>query len=445
MFSVTASSAIPLRPWRNWGGTAAATPMRVEHPATADDVAAIVSAATARGEQVKTVGAGHSFSAIAVAPSVQIELSRLSGVVDVDAAAARVTLRAGTNLHQIPALLAPHGLAMANLGDVDRQTIAGATSTGTHGTGLAFGGISTQIVGAAMVSGSGAVIGVGPDDPDLAAVALGLGALGVLTEITVQCVPAFSMHAEEQPLSVDDAMDGFGDRLRAHDHHEFFWFPHTDRALSKVNTRLPGEAAPSGPPHWRRWIDDELLSNTVFGAMCAVGARYPATVTSIAQLSGRALSARSYTDTSTGVFISPRNVRFREMEYALPLEATIDALREVRAMIARRGYRVSFPVEVRAAAADSLMMSTASGRESGYIAVHRYHRDDPADSAAYFADVEAIMTAHGGRPHWGKMHTRDADYLRSVYPRFDEFLAVRDRLDPNRVFVNPYLREVLGP
>ncbi|NDK90848.1 FAD-binding protein [Gordonia desulfuricans] len=430
--------------WVNWGRTVECQPGRVLSPGGADDLAALVTECRSTGDRIKAVGAGHSFSPIAAAPSIQIELSRMRGLVRVDPDLRQVTLWAGTHLHEIPGLLAPHGLAMANLGDVDRQTIAGATSTGTHGTGLAFGGISTQIVSATIVSGTGEIVTVDTGSPDLPAVALGLGALGLLVDVTLQCVPAFSIRADERPLDIDDAIDGFLDRVAEHDHHEFYMFAHSNRALGKINTRLDGVVAPSGPSAIRRYIDDELLSNRAFGLLCELSARLPVTASTINEISGRVLSARTYTDSSTKVFISERNVRFREMEYALPLDAVPGALREIRSMIGRRKYRVSFPIEVRAAAADDLMLSTASGRNSGYIAVHRYINDDAADTAAYFADVEAIMTAHDGRPHWGKMHTRDAAYLRSAYPRFDEFLAVRDRLDPDRVFTNDYLDRVLG-
>ncbi|WP_026918788.1 D-arabinono-1,4-lactone oxidase [Gordonia shandongensis] len=430
--------------WSNWGGTASCTPERIIAPQSTDELAAAVREAADRGRTVKPVGAGHSFSEVAVAPDVQIAMSGFAGVRHVDREAGRVTLGAGTHLHQIPDILEPLGLAMTNLGDVDRQTVSGATATGTHGTGVAFGGISTQIRGVTLVDGTGTVRTVAEDDPDLAAAALGLGALGVLTEITLQCVDAFAIEAVEAPGDAEETFAGFLDAVASTDHYEFYWFPHTTRVLTKSNTRLPADTPASGPGSVRRYIDDELLSNKFFGALCALSARVPGVVPTINQVSGRALSARTYTDRSDRIFISDRGVRFREMEYALPLEAVPDALRELRAMIDRRRHRVSFPVEVRAAAADDLMLSTAAGRTSGYIAVHRYHRDDTGSARDYFRDVEQIMVAHGGRPHWGKMHTRDADYLRGVYPRFDEFLEVRGRFDPERTFANPYLTTTLG-
>ncbi|MCF8602636.1 FAD-binding protein [Gordonia sp. HY442] len=429
--------------WTNWGGTVSYTPATVITPRTVDELADEVRRAAERGGTVKPVGAGHSFTPIAVAPGVQVNLSGLRGVRGVDLDRKRVTLAAGTHLHEIPAILEPLGLAMENLGDIDRQTIAGAVSTGTHGTGGRFGGISTQICGVQLVDGTGTIRDIGPDDPDLKAAALGLGALGVLTEVTLQCVDAFAVRAVEGPADADEVFAGFADRVAEFDHYEFYWFPHTSRTLTKSNTRLPADTPADGPSPLRRYIDDELLANRTLGALSAVGSRIPRIVPTINHMVGRAVSARTYTDRSDKIFVSDRGVRFREMEYAIGAADVPDVLGQIRSLIDHK-HRISFPIEVRAAAADDLMLSTATGRATGYIAVHRFHRDDLTSSQEYFRDVEEIMIAHGGRPHWGKLHTRDAAYLREVYPRFDEFLAVRERFDPQRVFANPYLETVLG-
>lgn len=429
------------RVWRNWGRTEQVVPTEVVTPASVEELVQLVTRAQAEGRRVKPVGAGHSFTGIAVAPDIQISMAKLRGLVSADQSTGEVTLRAGTHLFEIPGLLAAYGLAMTNLGDVDRQTISGATSTGTHGTGREFGGIATQITGVRFVDGTGNDVHIGAGDPRLAGAALGLGALGVLTEITLRCVPAFKLRAVEAPSTFDTSVSGFSENVGSTDHHEFYWFPHTDVTLTKFNTRLGVDEPDTGPSAVRRWVDDELLSNKVFGAVCALEARVPSVTPTLNQVSARVLSAREYVAPAHEVLISSRNVRFREMEYAVPIDAVPEVLREVRTMIDRRGYRVSFPIEVRAAAADDLMVSTASGRPSGYIAVHRYVGDRPD---GYFDDVEAIMVAHEGRPHWGKMHTRDAAYFAGVYPRFGEFLALRDQFDPDRVFANDYLTRVLG-
>ncbi|MFF2277255.1 D-arabinono-1,4-lactone oxidase [Agromyces sp. NPDC058126] len=435
---MTATGAV----WRNWGRTEQVRPLRVERPASPEAVQRAVQSAATSGLRIKPVGSGHSFTGIAVAPGVQLDLTSLSGVIDADVATGRVTLGAGTRLHELPALLAPYGLALANMGDIDRQTISGATSTGTHGTGLGFGGLATQIVAAKLVTGTGELITVSETErPELLpAVRLGLGALGVIVELTLQLVPRYVLHAVEKPEPLEQVLGEWMPRVQGADHFEFYWFPHTEQALTKTNTRLPGDAPRKPLGTVSRWIDDELLANGLYRGICALGKAAPATTPFFARQVDKFTGDRDFADFSQKVYITNRTVRFREMEYAVPLEAVPDAFREVRELIDRKGWRVSFPIEVRAAAADDNWLSTAHGRDSGYIAVHRYFREDERE---YFTAVEDIMRSYEGRPHWGKMHTQSAETLRGVYPRFDDFLAVREELDPERRFQNPYLERVL--
>ncbi|MFK4835968.1 D-arabinono-1,4-lactone oxidase [Microbacterium sp. ZW T2_14] len=429
--------------WRNWGRTESVRPQRVEYPPTIAAVQRAVVAAAAQHVPVKAVGAGHSFTGIAVAPGALLELRDLSGLVSVDVDRGRATLLAGTRLHRVPSLLAPFGLAMENLGDIDRQSIAGAISTGTHGTGARFGGIAAQVVGATLVTASGDLLTVNEDEnPELVpAVALGLGALGILVDVTLQCVPAYVLHAVEQPEPLDDVLAALDDRVAAADHFEFYWFPHTDRAMTKTNTRLP-DGAPRHPlAPVGKWIDDTLVGSGLHQIACSTGRAIPALVPTINRVSAKVWGDREFTDASARVFATSRSVRFREMEYALPAANVRPAFEALRALIDERGWRIGFPVEVRFAAADDRWMSTAHGRDAGYIAVHRYWREDPTE---YFEAVEEIMLGLEGRPHWGKMHTLGAATFRERYPRFDDFLALRDRLDPERLFRNPYLDRVLG-
>jgi FAD-linked oxidoreductase len=415
----------------------------VERPADASAVERAVAAAARQGMRVKAIGAGHSFTGIAAAPGVQLDLVNLGGILAVDEDRGRVTLGAGTHLHELPRLLRPYGLALENMGDIDRQTIAGATSTGTHGTGGGFGGLATQVVALTLVTGRGETLTVSETSNAelLPAVRVGLGALGVIVDVTLQCVPAYLLHAVERPEPLTETLETYLERSAGEDHFEFYWFPHTETALTKTNTRLPLTAARRALPRFRRWVDDEFLANGLYRGVCALGTVAPAVIPPFSRLAQKLTGNRDFTDASSSVFVTNRTVRFRELEYALPREAVPSALAEVKALIEARGWRISFPVEVRSAAADDNWLSTAYGRETGYIAVHRYYREDPHP---YFRDVERIMMAHDGRPHWGKMHYRDADSLRETYPRFDDFLAVRDRLDPSRLFANKYLARVLG-
>ncbi|MFE0040371.1 D-arabinono-1,4-lactone oxidase [Streptomyces sp. NPDC059015] len=430
--------------WRNWAGTVAARPLREVTPASAGELAEAVRRAAEDGLRVKTVGTGHSFTAIAATDGVLVRPDLLTGIREIDRTAMTVTVEAGTPLKRLNAALAREDLSLTNMGDIMEQTVAGATSTGTHGTGRDSASIAAQIRAIELITADGSVMTCSEKGTDeerelFAAARIGLGALGVISAVTLAVEPMFLLTAREEPMPFDRVTSEFDELHAENEHFEFYWFPHTGNCNTKRNNRSSGPVAPPGAVSG--WIEDELLSNGLFQVVNSLGRAIPATIPAIAKVSSRALSARTYTDIPYKVFTSPRRVRFVEMEYALPREAAVTALRELRAMVDRSPLRISFPVEVRTAPADDITLSTASGRETAYIAVHMY-KGTPYRS--YFTAVERIMTAHGGRPHWGKIHTRDAEYLESVYPRFGEFLALRDRLDPDRVFGNDHLRRVLG-
>ncbi|MGX2994075.1 D-arabinono-1,4-lactone oxidase [Streptomyces sp. JNUCC 64] len=427
--------------WRNWAGNVRARPAREVTPASVDELADAVRAASADGLRVRAVGSGHSFTPVAVTDGLLVRPGLLTGVRRIDRAAMTVTVEAGTPLRRLNLALAREGLSLTNMGDIMEQTVSGAVSTGTHGTGRDSASIAAQIRGLELVTADGSVLTCSAtENPEVfAAARIGLGALGVITAITFAVEPLFLLHAREEPMEFDRVTAEFEQLVTENEHFEFYWFPHTSRCATKRNNRSAGPARPVNPV--AGWVEDELLSNGLFQAVSSLGRAAPATVPAIAQVTSRALSSRDYTDIPYKVFTSPRRVRFMEMEYALPRAAAMDALRELRSVVERSGLRVGFPVEVRTAPADDITLSTAYGRESAYIAVHLY-RGVPYQ--AYFTAAERVFTAHGGRPHWGKVHTRDADYLAGVYPRFGEFTALRDRLDPDRLFGNDHLRRVLG-
>ena len=429
--------------WRNWGRSATAHPQHIEAPRDEQQVVDLVTGAARAGRRIRPVGSGHSFTPIAATDDVLVRLDHLTGVHRVDADTGDVTFAAGTRLADVPALLAPHHLAMENLGDIDRQTIAGAISTGTHGTGLAFTGLAGQVTGLRLVLADGSVVDADATRrPDLfAAARLGLGAFGILTRVRVRCVPEFLLAADEHPEPLGDVLDGFADRAAAVDHLEFYLFPHTEVALVKQNRRLPVTEPTDPPPRWRAVLDDEVTSNGVFAATCAIGTAAPALVPAINKVAAKAVSTRRYTDRSHSVFTSPRRVRFREMEYGIDLDALPGAIRRIQRLIADNGWRISFPMEIRVAAADDVPLSTAYGRPTAYVAVHRFVADP---FARYFLGVQEILLSCGGRPHWGKLHTLDAARLRTLYPQFDQVAALRREVDPVGVFGNAYLDRVLG-
>ncbi|MDN3238686.1 D-arabinono-1,4-lactone oxidase [Glycomyces tritici] len=429
--------------WQNWSGTENADPARTVRPADVAELAAAVTAAASDGLRVKAVGTGHSFSGIAVADGVQVDMGALDQVVAVDPRSGLVTVEAGMPLWRLNQILDAHGLALENMGDIDRQTISGAISTGTHGTGDRYRGFAWQVKGLKLVLADGSTVQCTEfERPELfAAARLGLGALGVIAEVTLQCVPAFRLKAVERPERLDTVLENLDELVSENDHFEFYWFPHTARTLTKLNNRYAMSEPSRAPSRLSYWWSEGFTENTLFEASNRVGARFPGMVPGLNRLAGRVWSAREYTDVSHRVFASPRSVVFREMEYALPREALPGVLRELQAMVERERHLVSFPVEVRFAAADDIWLSTAQGRRTAYVAVHQYHRHD---HGPYFKDCAAIFDAADGRPHWGKMHSLDAERLGDLYEHFDDFLAVRKEVDPDRRFSNPYLERVLG-
>jgi len=402
---------------------------------------AIVKEAAATGTRVKCVGAGHSFTPIACTDGVLLDLGGYDRVVAHDPEARTITVQAGITLAALCDELDRRGLALENMGDIAYQSIAGATATATHGTGWHFGNLSSRIVGLRLIAGDGAVVeATAEENPDvLAAARVGLGALGIVSTVTIQAVRAFRLHAIEEPLRIEEVLEDFDGFMSSADHVEFYWVPHTSWTLTKRNRRTDEPVAPRS--RTKEIVDDLLITNVAFGALCRVGRRRPELIPRLAKIlpsTGRL----EYTDRSDRVFTSPRRVRFYEMEYAIPRDAIPEALNRVRAMVDEAGIQLSFPVEVRVVAPDDIPLSTAYGQATGYVAVHVY-QGTAYDT--YFQGVEAIMDSYGGRPHWGKMHFQDHEDLAPRYPRWDDFQAVRGRLDPDGRFANQYLDRVLGP
>jgi len=420
-------------------------PARQATPGSAEQVAAEVRRAADDGLTVRMTGSGHSFTPAAATDGVLLRPGRLTAIRSVDPEAGLVTVEAGCPLHVLNAALLDHGLSLANMGDIQVQTVAGAVQTGTHGTGRDVGGMAAQVAGLELVLADGQILTCSAADdggqfPGLFSGArVGLGALGIVTAVTFRVVPAFLLQAREEPMTWGEVLGRLDELTTENEHFEFYWFPHTEGCLTKRNNRTEGPERPLS--RWRYLMDDEFLSNTVFGVTCGLCRYVPAAIPAVNGVAARALGARTYTDAAYRVFTSPRRVRFKEEEYAVPREALADVLGEVRSLFRRRDWRISFPIEVRVTPGDDVWLSTAQGRDSAYIAIH-VPRQYPHQE--YFGDVEEVMVSAGGRPHWGKMHTRDAGYFARAYPRFRDFIELRDAIDPERRFGNAYLDQVLG-
>lgn len=428
--------------WVNWAGDQSCRPAQIVRPRSRDELAAAIAAAAAGGGKVRVAGSGHSFTPTALTEGTMVQVEGLSGVLDADPGSGLVRVGGGTVLADLNEELARLGLAMENLGDIDRQTIAGAVSTGTHGTGARLRNISAQVEGMELVLADGTVrhLNAATDPELLRAARVGVGALGAISAVTLRCLPAFNLLRVDAPHPREEVLDSFQERADAHEHFELFTFPYSDSALVLERNRQEGPAQPRGRS--AAFLNDVVLENWALEVLAATGKAMPRAIPTLARLAGRLASGGRTSDRSDRVFVNERRVRFTEMEYGVPREHGPEAVRRVIEWVRSNEYPVFFPIEMRVAAADDAFLSPSHERETAYIAVHQYRG---MEWRPYFEAVEAIMDDYGGRPHWGKRHFQTAATLAPRYPAWDEFQRARDTLDPGRVFTNEYADRVLGP
>lgn len=427
--------------WVNWGGSAKCFPAGLHNPSSEEEIAQIVRDAVKAGSKVKAFGAGHSFTDIACTDGELINLDGYNKVLSVDRDARTVTVQAGITVWDLAEELASNGLAYQNLGDIGWQSVAGAASTATHGTGIKLGSFSTQVRALTLVTADGSIAECAPegDAEAFKAAQVSLGALGVISTMTLQCEPAYVLHNVEEPMSFNAVLARLDELIDSNEHFMFWWFPHTDKVLAKRWNR--SDRPPKPRSKTRTFLENDLLERRVFGGICALGRTFPRAVPTLAKVVGAVVSGREFTDRSDRVLTTPRYVRFVEMEQSIPRAATADAVRAIRRTIEDRGLRANFPVEVRFVAGDDAFLSPFYGRPSCMLSVMN-SKGMPYED--YFRAVEEIARGFGGRPHWGKLHYRTASELRPLYPDWDRFASVRSKLDPDGVFRNAYLDRVLG-
>lgn len=433
--------------WNTWGHRHETQLHRVCTPHSVADVQRFVRDVVAQQGRVKVVGASRSSSAIAQPSGALMSLEYLTGATAVDAENRRATFLAGTTLRDANKILMSYGLAFENLGRLDQQTIAGAVSTGTHGTGLAFAGFSTQVTELALVTADGELLNYSPSQhPEIFDAALvGLGALGVLVSVTFRVVPLFRLHAIERGRSYQEIIPSFVERARGADHYSFSWFPGSNEVRTRRLTRLPLLTEGFMEPHARlsqarRHGGDYALNNGIFEAMNLLSTKVPATQNTLNKVSNWGKGNRRYADLAPRVFTQNRTVHYNSMEYAFDLNRFEQVMADVRKHLNSAVEQSGFPLIITTSAADNIPLSPAFERETFYITARSYWRQ-PFES--YFATLEEVFRRHDGRPHWGQLHTLDAVELAELYPRFDEFVKIRERLDPQGVFLNPYLEKVL--
>jgi FAD/FMN-containing dehydrogenase len=396
--------------WSNWSGSVTCRPQQLLTPDSEGEVEAIVRRAADGGQVVRVTGTGHSFTPLCATDDVLLSLDNLKGIESVDAQRRRAWIRAGSKIHDLGGPLAEHGLALENQGDVDVQAIAGAVSTGTHGTGPTLGSISTQVVGLRIVTDGGEIIHCSADrDRDtFRAAQVSLGSLGVITALEMQLLPLYKLHEQCRREPLDDCLASLEARSRANRHFEFFWYSADDAAFTK--TLNPTELAPMST------VDESLIGGTSLGSV-----------------------ERDRVDYSWRIFPTVRENRFNEMEFSVPAERGVECFLEVRDLMRRKHTSITWPIEYRTQAADDILISAASGRPTVAISIHQGNK---LPHAEFFADAEVIFRRHQGRPHWAKMHSLGCRDLKELYPEWSRFQAVRTRLDPRGRFLNEHLRQL---
>jgi FAD/FMN-containing dehydrogenase len=387
--------------WSNWAGSVRCAPLEIAQPAGEDALRSLLRRAAEANLCVRVVGSGHSFTPIAATDGILVSLDAMRGIVSCDAARGEARIRAGSKLHDLGEPLLERGLAMENLGDVDVQSLGGALATGTHGTGRALPNLSARVLGLRLLLASGEALECREEaDPELLRAArVSLGLLGIVTEVRLALLPAYRLHERVRRMPVEDCLAELDAQVAAHRHHEFFWFPRQD--LAEVKSLDPTDL-------------EERHAEGREGERIGPAPR---------------------------ILPSVRELPFAEMEYAVPAEAGTACFLRVRERIRSRHPKVAWPVEYRTVASDDSWLSPAYGRDTVTISVHQ---DGRYPYRELFLDVEPILAEHGGRPHWGKFHTRRGPELAALYPRLADFLAVRARLDPQGRFLSDALRELFG-
>ena len=443
---------------RNWSRVHRFRPYAVHHPSSEDEVAEILRAAAALGHRVKVIGAGHSWSDAAVTSGHLLNLDHMNRVLEVDRERARVTVEAGMRLYQLNDILAAHGLALPVLGSVSQQSVAGAIATGTHGSGVGFGCISSGVLGLRLIRADGEPVDIGEDDAEmLSAARVHVGALGVVTRVTLQCEPAFNLRERVTVVDLDDALARMDEIATGGEHVKLWWLPHTHAV--RISTLDRTDEPPDAPgPLVRvaegalqlgtgRAIDlpaavDTFLNERAFAGMLSLSARRPAMTPAINKLIAKAyFSPGRRVARGDRVFNLTMPPIHREAEFGVPRKRTADALAGLAELIDRERLYVNFIVEVRFVAADDIMLSGAYGRDSCQLGAYI---GDCRSCEPYFRGIEELCRPMGGRPHWGKEFLATRDELREAYPMFDRFDAIRRELDPDGLFENDFIRRVFA-
>ncbi|KAJ1923982.1 D-arabinono-1,4-lactone oxidase [Tieghemiomyces parasiticus] len=440
------SSPDPSFTYRNWAQTFECRPELYFEPETEDEVVALVKRAADEGKVVKVFGAGHSPSDLPCSDGYMLNMDKMNKLIEIDTRTNTATFEAGVRLHEMHPILRAQGLALSVLGAISEQSLAGAIATGTHGTGIQFGNLSSSVRYVRLVNGCGRVMDCSPaQNADVfAAARCHIGALGIVTRVSIQCEPAFRLESVQEPIEFETMLDDMDQLVHAAQHTKFLWFPYSNKVvISKLNRTDKPVLRPAEP-----WAITRLKDRYVY-ELELYGTRFlPSFLPEVERWFWSKHYARRVhlVDDSNRVFNFDCMFRQYTNEWAIPIEHTAAAIRDLNAVLANARYPIHFPIEIRFVRRDDVWLSPSYGRDVCYIGVVMYkpfNKNVPYRN--FWLDFERVMKSHDGRPHWAKYHLMSYEDLARVYPRLDDFLAVRRRLDPKNIFLNDYLKRHLLP
>lgn len=425
--------------WTNWAQQYVAYPSHFYAPTSIDEICSIVKAHAQAKRTLRVTGAAHSFSPIALPQHSALSLHHLRGLISVNHQAQTATFWAGTYLYEVGPLLAAHGLALSNMGDIQEQTLAGVVATGTHGTGVTLGSFSSMVTAWSYVNGRGEYVEHRRGHDDLSqALHVSVGTLGIFVQVTLQVIPLYSLHYTSDRASLQEELLDVEQTIRNNRHVEWYYFPGSE-TLQRKKMNVAPLTVQSDAARKKEWLKLQLLENNAFQAISSLCKIVPRLSLPCSQLSSRLIGTSDRTDISYALFPTPRHVKFVEAEYAIPLEAFSDCLHDIHALFTRRTHDVHFPIECRTTTAEQGFLSPTRQRESAFFAFHMYKG---MDEEAYFDDIHALMQKYDGHAHWGKMNRYHVEDMHTLYPQFAQFQQIRREQDPDNVFLTPYLRKI---
>lgn len=429
--------------WSNWAGNVTA---KFEHfftPNSLGELQTIVVRASRENKRIRVIGASHSFSPVAQPEDILISLHELRGLVEVNPDTQEATFWAGTYLYEIGPSLKEYHLALENMGDIQEQTIAGAISTGTHGTGIRLGSVSSQVVKWEWIDGLGHVhIHERKDHDDLSdALHVSLGLLGVFVKITIKAIPLYSLQVKTFRSTLSEGLTNWEEAIEKLRHLEWFWFPGTDLIQVKEMEAIPPIPQPKFQKTYSK-LSKQVIENNAFYLISEICRRNPRKTAWASRFSAKSIPSRTEVGYSYEMFASPRQVKFYEMEYAIPVSHFANCVKELETGLSKHSFHVHFPIECRFVKGETGFLSPNYEQDSAYFAFHMYKGMPYED---YFSWVREVMEKYKGRPHWGKMNNLTYEKARKLYPKWDSFQALREIFDPNGMFLNTYLTRVFTP